>query len=70
MTWIWNLHWRYILINEALPNVLHLNAKFIAGVKVNIFSKKLLTRKYFEGKLRDHIHGVSIDPIYQEVSSM
>ena len=70
MKWIWNLHWRYILINEVLPNLLHLSAKFIAGVKVNIFSKKLLTRKYFEGKLRDHIHGIYIDPIYQEVSSM
>ena len=38
------------------------NVSFIAGVKVDISSKKLHSRRYFKEKPRDHIHQVIYRP--------
>ena len=50
-TWLRNFLQKYILVCKLhtafLPNLLHPNVSFIAVLKVDIFNKKLYTRKHF-----------------------
>ena len=45
-----------------LPNLLRPNVKFIVSLKVDIFSKKLHTKKCFEEKSRVHVNKVFFLP--------